>query len=240
MKKAIMIVFVIILFLLIVLMPVLLEFFVFRNNFESVLNNETWANFLGGYIGGVLGGVSTLIAVYISTKETRRIQSENYKQFVEENKYRERQEKKKFADEIVEYISKYITYISDYFYSCRNLNIVTNRRDNLKMQLFTLEQRKFIFINENINNKISVLKYMIDECNKDIMNNVPNRIMANECYFSLCMKLKNIEEATYIIKQLEFLHNQNYDDILLPINFISTETDKLQELTICFVTNYIK
>lgn len=238
MKKTIMISFIIILFLLIVLMPVLLEFLIFRNNFGSVLDNGTWANFLGGYIGGVLGGISTLIAVYISTKETRRIQSDNYQQFIEEKKYREKQERKKFADEIVKDISKYITDLSNYFYNCRKLNYLIAQRDKTKIQLLGLETMPLYL--DSVKHQIGFLRMEIDELNRNIEINTPDRKVANEYYFLLRMKLNNIEEGSRILNQLEYLHSKNYDDISLPQDFISNETDKLQELTVSFVTEYVK
>ena len=39
-----------------------------------------WDSFLGSYVGGLLGGLGTLIAVYITTSQTRDVQNENMQQ----------------------------------------------------------------------------------------------------------------------------------------------------------------
>ena len=74
-KKITMIIFISV--LVIIALPFVLEIAIFRNDVYSVLSNGEWGGFLGSYIGGALGGVGTLLAVYITTKETRKIQQEN-------------------------------------------------------------------------------------------------------------------------------------------------------------------
>ena len=64
----------------IILIPFLLEVVIFRNEAYSALTNGEWGGFLGSYIGGALGGIGTLLAVYITTKETRKIQKSTLQQ----------------------------------------------------------------------------------------------------------------------------------------------------------------
>ena len=59
----------------IIIIPLVLEHAVFRNHIYSILTNGEWASFLGSYLGGVIGGLGTLLALYFTTKETRRIQT---------------------------------------------------------------------------------------------------------------------------------------------------------------------
>ena len=60
----------ILLIIVVVLLPFILEYAIFRNTFYSAISNSDWSSFLGGYIGGI----ATLFAVYITTSETRKIQ----------------------------------------------------------------------------------------------------------------------------------------------------------------------
>lgn len=105
----------------ILFMPFLLEMFIFRNEVYSALTNGEWGGFLGSYIGGAFGGIGTLLAVYITTKETREIQKSTLQQIEKDRALNARNERKQFANEIAEIIAKYISEISAYFYGCRTI-----------------------------------------------------------------------------------------------------------------------
>lgn len=68
-----------------VVFPLLLDKFIFSNNYPSALSNSDWSGFLGGIWGGIIGGIGTLIAVCITTLDTRDIQKENKKQIASAN-----------------------------------------------------------------------------------------------------------------------------------------------------------
>lgn len=68
-----------------VVFPLLLDKFIFSNNYPSALSNSDWSGFLGGIWGGIIGGIGTLIAVCITTLDTRDIQEENKKQIAAAN-----------------------------------------------------------------------------------------------------------------------------------------------------------
>ena len=63
--------------LLIIILPVVLECFIFSNEYFSKVTNDGWASFFGSYFGGVLGGTGTLVALLISTNQTDKIQKCN-------------------------------------------------------------------------------------------------------------------------------------------------------------------
>ena len=69
-KKYIMYLFVCLLF--IVLIPILLEFIIFRNNFYSPVSNEGWASFFGSFFGGIIGGIMTLLGVILTIDFTQK------------------------------------------------------------------------------------------------------------------------------------------------------------------------
>ena len=62
---------------IVVLVPVFLQFIFFPSRLLSSASNEAWASFWGSYIGGIFGGLGTILAVLISTGQTENIQKEN-------------------------------------------------------------------------------------------------------------------------------------------------------------------
>ncbi len=63
-----------------VVLPLFMDKYIFANNYPSSLSNSDWSGFLGGIWGGIIGGVGTLIAVCITTLDTREVQEESKKQ----------------------------------------------------------------------------------------------------------------------------------------------------------------
>ncbi|HBF0594026.1 TPA: hypothetical protein KNN84_001984 [Clostridioides difficile] len=65
------------LMMLIILVPPILKFVI--KIFERFVGNTSseWLSFYGSYLGGILGGIATLMAVVITTNQTRIIQEEN-------------------------------------------------------------------------------------------------------------------------------------------------------------------
>lgn len=54
-----------------VAIPVFLEVAIWRNSIYSAISNSDWSSFLGSYLGGVIGGSATLLAVWITTMESK-------------------------------------------------------------------------------------------------------------------------------------------------------------------------
>lgn len=244
----------------IVVLPFVLEIAIFRNDVYSVLSNGEWGGFLGSYIGGALGGIGTLLAVYITTKETRKIQQENSTQIEDEKRRNERKERKQFADEIAKDIATYITDISNYFYACRALEQLYSKEKNLNDELYRIDCQigekhnalKKLNLDENTDEYISVqneieelkqkeseLKYRIEKNAREIERNKADRTVANERYFLLQMKLQNIEKGEAILKQLEFIHSNSTNMGGTDYDFISIESDKLLNMTVRFADIYI-
>lgn len=235
--------------------PFALEWFVFRNNISSVLSNGEWGGFLGSYIGGVLGGLGTLLAVYITTKETREIQKSTLEQIEKDRELNARNERKKFADELAKNIAKYIAEISVYFYGCRTLESLENNHENAKDKLNRIdcEIQHFYKIKQQnddishleaeikkLNQKKDMQKYQIESIEKDIANHKVNRITANECYFLLQMKLQGIDEGDAILEQLSYIHNNSAGvDKAIKMNWIDEQTKRLQNMTIRFIERYV-
>lgn len=247
---------------IVMILPYALEVFIFRNNVYSVLSNGEWSGFLGSYIGGALGGIGTLLAVFITTKETRKIQRENSAQIENEKRRNEKKERKQFADEIAKDIATYITDISNYFYACRALEQLHNKEQRLNNELYNVEckigtkhtaLKKLSIVNddeteeclsiqnelEELKQKESELQYQIERNSKEMEQNKANRTIANERYFLLQIKLQNIESGANILKQLKFIHDNSANVGGTDLDFISVETDKLLNMTVRFVDRYV-
>ena len=240
----------------ILFMPFLLEMFIFRNEVYSALTNGEWGGFLGSYIGGAFGGIGTLLAVYITTKETREIQKSTLQQIEKDRALNARNERKQFANEIAEIIAKYISEISAYFYGCRTIERLNNNLRNAQDELYRIDCdiQHFIELEQQnddishieveinkLNQKKNMQKYRIEIIEKDIDKHRVNRLVANECYFLIQMKLQNIDEGKGIIKQIEYIHT-NSSGVVDGIkwDWIDTETKKLQNITVRFIEKYIE
>ncbi|HBE9110315.1 TPA: hypothetical protein KNH21_003634 [Clostridioides difficile] len=107
-------------FFLLVIFPPGLK--LIMNKFENLLGSTAgeWLSFYGSYLGGILGGIATLMAVVITTNQTRIIQEENKVETreiqAESKKEKIYFQKKEFTDEICKCISEYITDACGYFY----------------------------------------------------------------------------------------------------------------------------
>lgn len=58
--------------LIVVNLPLLLDWCIFNNDYPSNLTNGEWAGFLGGYIGAVLGGFFSLLGIAWTIRFTRK------------------------------------------------------------------------------------------------------------------------------------------------------------------------
>ena len=243
------------LILVILLLPIVLEFFVFRNEVYSALTNGEWGGFLGSYIGGAIGGIGTLLAVYITTKETQKVQNDTLNQMQYDRDLSAKKERKEFADEIASNVAKYIAEISAYAYGCRalerlNTDLITSKRQlqdiEVEIQHFYEMERQ----NDDISHlevEINLLrqkeaeqKYKIENIEKDIEINKVNRVIANECYFLLKIKLRDIEEAKYLIEQLNYIHENSANIENTSINWLEEAIERLQKNTISFIYRYVE
>ncbi|HBG3258415.1 TPA: hypothetical protein KP562_002621 [Clostridioides difficile] len=110
----------------IIIIPLIVTFTIsVRNPIFSFNESNGWLGFWGSYLGGILGGLATLVAVVITTNQTRKIQEDNtietrkiQKDNIERMKREEKNRRKRiFADDIMECIVKYLAEISECFYN---------------------------------------------------------------------------------------------------------------------------
>lgn len=225
------------------LVPFALEFLVFRNEIYSALTNADWSSFLGSYIGGALGGTGTLLAVYITTKETREIQKENEAKIQEDREIYAKRERKLLVDKVSESVAEYISEISAYFYSCRNLERLDKERDNVNCRLENLKSKLRAAKTEDekvsLEDKKSELEDKLQRLERDIELKSVDRLSANKCYFLLLILLQNIEEGRALVEQLKKIHKGSAN-VELCFNWMDEETRILQNITVQFAEKYVE
>lgn len=268
----------IVLLFLAILIPLAYQFFIVGNGVESKWSEEVWGGFLGGLWGGIIGGAGTLLAVLITTMDTRKIQSRNEVlrekdkneaerlrkedklEFEETRKAdkanEDRKERRAFADGIIEYIGKYITDISVYFYdnfSSTELNEelkeivkeLQKKEDNYgelieQMSTMGMDDVDKLMQREQIQHKnsldIDILRRRVQEKQSKINERKGDRTIANECFFVLQMKLDKIEIAQGLLTQLKHIHKDLFDK---EFNWIDIESKKLIEKAEQFVNDYV-
>lgn len=248
-----------VLLILFVGIPLILEHLIFRNNVYSVLTNGEWGSFLGSYIGGIVGGAGTLIAMYVTTKETRKVQDENLSQLNADRSLEDKKERKQFADKIAQDVSVYITDINNYFYACRHSERLDKDRYNADMRLNDIrnniqqqysQQQKLSIESETeqyslIDAEISKLKeketeaiQKLQHIENEIDKNQVNRTIAIERLNILKIRLQNIPEASALIAKLEYIHSHSFA-LGVEFDFMDKETRQLLDITIDFIDKYV-
>lgn len=97
----------IVVLMVLIIIPIFLNFFIFENEYITKVSNDGWASFFGSYIGGAIGGIGTLIAMYISVRETQ-------KQIVISDVKDKKKERVKEAEVIAELVTNYIGEVNIY------------------------------------------------------------------------------------------------------------------------------
>ena len=253
-----------------IILPFGFKYIIFENTALSHLTNNEWAGFLGSYVGGILGGLGTLISVYITVKDSRDMQAENKKdtdkqisdnrkerdiERKEDRKLMEQRERKEFADKIADYIGKYITYISKYYYASlsaeridKNLDGLCDDLKKMKNKLSEVErkiekaysnsdeptqlrmEKKKLLDNQQITKR--TYKKQLKEKERNSIEG--DRTQANECYFILNTKLFNIAQANDMLRQLDVLHKE------MPGDMCGENKNWLKKNTDALVTEYYK
>ena len=58
-------------FLIIILLPIGIDKFIFINTYPSNIDNNAWASFLGSYLGSIIGGLFSLGGIFLTIRFTR-------------------------------------------------------------------------------------------------------------------------------------------------------------------------
>ena len=163
---------------------------------------------LGNISSGIIGGVGTIIAVILSISKTDEIQR------LHELEYK-KDKQQLFSNEIMDLISKYITDISGYYYSCRRQILLQDRLDNTKDEF---EKTKL---------KIELEKLRI------------NRSIAIECRYSLILRLQDNKSAEELLRYLNKVHNEISVDEDIKEKEFNDHINNLIVITYNFCRDYV-
>lgn len=196
----------------------------------NVEKPSDWIGFLGSFVGTLIGAVITLLVLHNTLKNNKK----NLEMTIKNNKELQSQTiRRDFINEITELISKYVTDITRYFYE----NKVKEKKEN---KLKSLTNKMLMTIKENKSDSTSEtirLNLEIEQCKASIPH--VNRVISEEIYFMLQIKLQDESLATEILDELENIHNKYcYEDIsFLEFN---KYTNKLIQRTKEFIKQYTK
>lgn len=224
-----------------IIVPLLLEILVFRNKVPSALTNGEWGGFLGSYLGGIISGVGTLIAVYITTMETRKIQKQAQKNFDNDKRAQLENQRKMFTDDISVIVSEYITDITRYFHANRSSLVIEDEKYNLNREI----EQKDKEIKKNphsiqiLKNEKETLLYKRDLKEKEGEGKSHKRTIALQKYYLLKIKLDGIDLSSELMHQLNDIHNIHAHKNISVKDF-ENETDKLIEILTVFSKKYIE
>ena len=129
--------------------------------YPDVTIGDTWVSFFGSYLGGLFGGIVTLIALYITVKQTREIQQENRLE-------QEKNERRHFVAEIENLVGEYLADIGIYFYS---------QTVKKKMKGLKIDRSKSILYYRLLKIKLAKI-----ECAKNLIKLLDD-IHNNKCFF---------------------------------------------------------
>ena len=124
----------ILLFLIALFFLIIIPFginFLFKWYAGPMLKWESDAGSILEFYGAVLGGGITLLVLWITTDETRKIQKKNEQQLEDDKKEREREKRKAFADSVAEDISKFVAETTVFADKYRNFDkALKNKTEN--------------------------------------------------------------------------------------------------------------
>lgn len=252
---------ILIILILAILIPFILEHFIFRNEVYSVLDNKDWSSFLGSFLGGIIGGVGTLIAVLITIKQTKKIQTNTDNQIEIDRDRRNTELKVQFANGIAENVAEYITDISLYFSNLLYIESKSFHISAVKSEISFYEDKIKELIDEsqffdtfttldrinsykseqeNYSFELERLKYELEKVENDINNHKPNRTKAVNIYFLLDMKLRNIPEGQKILEIIKDIHNMPPVSEIPTVNWLGDKVELLTNEVSRFVEEYPK
>lgn len=142
------------------------------------LSYPEWYGILASFIGGAIGGITTLIALYISTNQTRRIQADN-KEYFEESQNKEKIEKMKTAafvlfydlklylECIQQYVIDYCMYKINYMHRVEPSadKIINTEMDIGKLHIMSDKwMEQVAYISEGVNDHLADIEKLINTC----------------------------------------------------------------------------
>ena len=180
--------------------------------------------FVATFASTMFGGVCTMLAIWISKKQTDQIQKEN-------NALRDYELRKDFADSVVQYISRYIVEMATFLYNSREQNRL--KQEKAKQQYIMGNYSPHTSSYENAAKKQGSIQQEIE--------NLPvDRTNANSQYHYLKMTLIDIPEAQSLLKEIDRIHNSTAKALdANGTNWIEESLQAIENAAIQFKKNYI-
>ena len=233
--------------LLLIVIPFCINL-LFKYHTISLLEWEDDAGAMLEFYGAVLGGGITLLVLWITTDETRRIQGENKQQLEDEKKEREREKRKAFADSVIDDFAKFCADSSSFKESqelilkCKTEikeldDELQTKRTELEAEYkkMTAHGRIAIPQIERLKLEEKSLEDKIEYKRRNIEAVFSSRKTAQERYLVLKIKLDGIEGADQIIQMMNQLLVLGRTD---SVNFDYYHKEHLK--TIKEMTDFIK
>ena len=87
-KKILFVGFAFVVFILIFIVPIFLDYCILGNAIKSNVENDVWMSFFGSYFGGLFGACATMIVFYLTYTTTERQRKKDERQSIEKEKER--------------------------------------------------------------------------------------------------------------------------------------------------------
>ncbi|OAA91243.1 hypothetical protein [Clostridium ljungdahlii] len=197
----------------------------FADILKFVYNGQSysdWYNFLGGFVGGAIGGIATLIAIVISTSETRKIQKQNESNM--QNRYKMDNIKAnkpllmlKEMDNGTGYAPGCRLYIAQFYVNdpniiiCEMVNVGVGVAKNIDISISLLDRNQAFVHCTNLLIKGKSITNIRLECerNKQIDYSKPLEIKYEDIFGNLYSTLYEIESFDLENKSLKYIRNKN-------------------------------
>lgn len=180
--------------------------------------------FIATFASAMFGGVCTMLAIWISKKQTDQIQKEN-------NALQDFERRKDFADSVVLYISKFIVEMASFLYNLREHERLNHEKAR---QQYIMNRSSF---------HPSTAKAAENEKEKiqQRIDNLPvDRTNATGYYHYLKMTLIDISEAQSLLEKLDNIHNSTKQALGADGDvWIKESLQAIQDSAIQFKKDYI-
>lgn len=205
------------------------------------------------FYGAVLGGGITLLVLWITTDETRKIQKKNEDQMEDDRKEREREKRKAFADSVIEDFSKFCADSSSFKESQERIKEYKAEIEDIKTQLEEIknefEEKYEEYLIQGDDEVVPRMK-RLDLDKKDLEDKIEfkrrsiemiytSRKTTQERFLVLSIKLDGIEGADHIIERMNHLRRVGKDENINFEDYLKDHKEVIKEMT-TFIKKYVE
>lgn len=209
--------------------------------FRVEIDPPAWIGFWAAILGGGIGCSGAIYAVYVTTKETRKIQEKAQENFEYDKKMQKEMQRKLFTDDIAVITSEYITDIFKYYYNNRHSKLIKDDLANAKNEISKLiaQSKQNSEKSETLLLEAELAKLNYNEAERVAELRVIDKSIAIQKYYLLKIKLRGIDLAKQFVDQLEDIESVHCFAGIDPTEF-NVEIEKLRTYLFEFSSQYIK